>query len=93
MNRPLVVVGPGARDRSRVALAFGAALRAARRERRMSQERLALLADCDKTYTGLLERGRRTPTLTVLFRLAQALDIEPAQLVTRAETELKRYPW
>jgi transcriptional regulator with XRE-family HTH domain len=47
----------------------------------MSQEDLAERASFDRTYPSLLERGLRTPTLTVLIEIARALDLEPAQLV------------
>ena len=68
-------------ERRRVARAFGAVLRAARKERGLSQEAICEGADIDRTYASLLERGLRTPTLTVVIEIAQALGLEPAQLV------------
>ena len=65
----------------RVALAFGAVLRAARREKGLTQEQVAANAGFDRTYPSLLERGLRTPTLGVIFRLADALGIDAPQLV------------
>jgi transcriptional regulator with XRE-family HTH domain len=67
--------------RQHVAREFGATLRAARRSRGLTQEEIAERADFDPTYTSLLERGLRTPTLTVLLKLAEALQIEPAELI------------
>jgi len=67
--------------RSRVALAFGETLKLARRRRGLSQEQLATVCNIDRTYTSLLERGLRTPSLSVLLDLAAALQIPPERLV------------
>ena len=67
-----------------VARAFGMALRATRVERGISQDMLSERCDFDRTYPSLLERGLRCPTLAMLLRLADGLDLEPAHLVTEA---------
>jgi len=69
-------------DRRRVALAFGEVLRAARRERGVSQDELSKRCDFDRTYPSLLERGLRHPTLWMLLRLAEALGTPAECLVT-----------
>ena len=69
--------------RRRVGRAFGAVLHAIRREKRISQEQLAALGGFDRTYPSLLERGLRTPTIVVLFRLSDALSVEPQFLITK----------
>jgi transcriptional regulator with XRE-family HTH domain len=56
-----------------VARRFGSVLRELRQQRGLTQETLAELADLDRTYPGMLERGLRTPTLAVILRLAKAL--------------------
>jgi transcriptional regulator with XRE-family HTH domain len=76
-------------DRDRVAKAFGAILRAARLAAGVTQEVLAERADCDRTFPSLLERGLRTPTLTVLIEIAHALGIEPAELVSETLKRLR----
>jgi transcriptional regulator with XRE-family HTH domain len=70
--------------RQNVATAFGRVLRELRHARGLSQEQLAALGDFDRTYPSLLERGLRTPTLTVVFRLAEVLGITASALVARA---------
>ncbi|MEV0269702.1 helix-turn-helix transcriptional regulator [Hamadaea sp. NPDC050747] len=65
--------------------AFGLAVRRARTELGMSQERLAAIAGLDRTYVSGLERGKRNPTLTTQKRLAAALGVSIADLVIRAE--------
>jgi transcriptional regulator with XRE-family HTH domain len=56
----------------------------------MSQERLADLGNFDRTYPSLLERGLRTPTLTVVFKLADVLGVTPSTLVALALDETKK---
>jgi transcriptional regulator with XRE-family HTH domain len=74
--------------RHKVAIAFGRVLREARREKGLSQEDLAGAGAFDRTYPSLLERGLRTPTLTVIFQLAEVLGTSPAALITRTLEEL-----
>jgi transcriptional regulator with XRE-family HTH domain len=76
--------------RQKVAIAFGRVLREARREKGLSQEDLAGDAEFDRTYPSLLERGLRTPTLTVLFQLAKVLEVSAASLVNKTLDELNR---
>lgn len=52
-------------------------VRRLRVERKLTQEQLAHDAEIDLTYLGGIERGRRNPTITVLGRLAAALDVNP----------------
>jgi transcriptional regulator with XRE-family HTH domain len=76
--------------RQKVAIAFGRVLRELRREKGLSQEQLASLGGFDRTYPSLLERGLRTPTLTVIFRLADVLEVTPSSLVAKALDEAKK---
>ena len=71
-------------------MAFGRVLRELRRQKGLSQEQLASLGDFDRTYPSLLERGLRTPTLTVVFRLAEVLGVSAATLVAKAFEEAKK---
>jgi transcriptional regulator with XRE-family HTH domain len=66
-----------------VASAFGKVLRDAREAAGLSQEDLASDADIDRTYVSMLERGVRQPTLETIFRLAKAVKLTPAALVSR----------
>jgi len=65
--------------------AFGAALKALREERGLSQEAAALACGIDRSYFGKLERAEKMPTLTTVWRIADALDTTPADLMTRTE--------
>lgn len=66
-----------------VGKAFGRVLREYRLILDLSQEELAERADLDRTYPSLLERGLRSPSLEMLFRIAEALGIDPAELVAK----------
>ena len=67
-----------------VLVALGNAIRDARLEMGISQERLALLAELDRSYVGRVERGDNNAALLTLVRLAKALDTTAARLLQRA---------
>lgn len=67
---------------------FGEVLRSARTRRGLSQERLAELADLDRTFVSMIERGRRRPTLDSAKRLAQALGIPLTKMIASAERDI-----
>ena len=54
-----------------------------RKQRCMTQEQLAFDAQIDLTYVGGIERGRRNPSLSVLARIARALEVDLPQLLER----------
>ncbi len=63
--------------------AFGQVLFEYRAQEGYSQAKLALIAELDRSYVSLLERGQRQPTLTTLFKLAEVLNVPPATMVAR----------
>ena len=67
---------------------FGTVLRELRENKKLSQEKLAEFCDLDRTYISLLERGLRQPTLTTLFKLSDALNIKPSELVEMVHIKL-----
>ncbi len=72
-----------------LAKVFGQVLKQRREFLNLSQEELAFEAGLHRTYISLLERGVKSPTLNVLFRLADALDIPPSQFIQEIEVQLK----
>lgn len=54
---------------------LGTALRRLRRDRGLSQDRLANLAGVDRAYVGGIERAERHPTWEVIERLLTKLDV------------------
>ena len=59
---------------------LGARIRYLRQQKNMSIETLALEAGINRNYLGDLERGVRNPTVTVLNKIAMALDINLSTL-------------
>ncbi|MGU3878032.1 helix-turn-helix domain-containing protein [Pseudomonas aeruginosa] len=68
--------------------AFGKVLRKRRKERGLTQEQLAHEADIQRNYVSLIERGINQPTITVLFKLAVALDCAASSLIADTESQL-----
>jgi transcriptional regulator with XRE-family HTH domain len=60
---------------------FGKNLRKARLNSGLTQEKLALALEFDRTYIGLLERGKRNPSLVTIYKIANFLEIEISQLL------------
>ena len=54
---------------------IGKKLKEFRLEKKLSQETLAHLADLDRTYIPDIEKGERNISITVLEKLATALNI------------------
>lgn len=65
--------------------ALGDAIRALRRERRLSQEALGLEASLDRSYMGQVERGEKNLGFSNLLKIAQALKLPPSELLREAE--------
>ncbi|MFC1561284.1 helix-turn-helix domain-containing protein [Candidatus Latescibacterota bacterium] len=60
---------------------FGDRIRSLRKEKSISQEKLAELADLHRTYIGAVERGERNISLINIKKIADALDISISQLM------------
>jgi transcriptional regulator with XRE-family HTH domain len=56
-------------------------VRRERHERKLSQEELADRAGLSARYLGSIERARVSASVTVLGRLAQALRVDPCELI------------
>lgn len=71
-----------------LAQAFGMAVRALRTERGIAQETLANMATIERSHLGKIERGEHAPTLSVIFKIAGALECSTAVLMTATENQL-----
>ena len=60
---------------------LGSRVRARRSELGLSQEALGDVSGLHWTFIGQVERGRRNISLHNLLRLAEALEVDPSQLV------------
>lgn len=56
----------------------------------VSQEELAHRAGLNRTFVGRLEVAQTQPSLTVLFQLASALEVDAAELVANITKRAKK---
>ncbi|NQZ93252.1 MAG: helix-turn-helix transcriptional regulator [Moritella sp.] len=64
-----------------LAIFVGLKIKQKRKEARISQDKLALLADIDRSYIGRIERGEVNITLEKLFEIADVLDCDAKVLL------------
>jgi transcriptional regulator with XRE-family HTH domain len=69
---------------------FAANLRRLRHEKELSQDDLAYEAEVSRSYLSQLEKGAFYASLKIIGRLAEALKVEPAELLKRGAAERKR---
>jgi transcriptional regulator with XRE-family HTH domain len=60
-------------------IALGNQIRELRKTKGLSQERLALEADVDRSYIGGIERGERNVSFLTLIKIAICLDCDVAK--------------
>jgi len=69
-------------------VAFGQILREIRQDRKISQEKLGFESGYHRTYIGLLERGKKNPSLTTIFNITNSLNIKASDLIERIEKRM-----
>lgn len=74
-------------DPARFVFAVGRRVRELRRARRLTQEALAEELGVTTAYVQAIERGTRNMTLFTLARVADALAVEPIQLMVAPATD------
>jgi len=62
-------------------IVFGRRVRQLRMELRISQEKLAELANLHRNYVGGVERGERNVSLVSIVKLAHGLNVRPVKLM------------
>ena len=68
--------------------AFGQVLRELRLDKNVSQEKLALKGNLDRTFISLLERGLRQPSLSTILQISEALDVSPSEIMELVSLKL-----
>lgn len=59
---------------------FGERIRELREKRGLSQEKLAQASDLTTSFVSTIERGRKTPSLTTVLKLARGLKVDAGEL-------------
>ncbi|MEX8518779.1 MAG: helix-turn-helix domain-containing protein [Leptothrix sp. (in: b-proteobacteria)] len=65
--------------------ALAATIKARRNELGLTQEDLAGAIDIDRPYITLMEAAKKQPTLSVLWRIAEGLELSAGELMTRVD--------
>ena len=71
--------------RDRTLVAFGQNVARIRNEREFSQDKLAEIAELDRTYLSGIERGVRNPGIKVVMGIARALGVSVSDLCKGVE--------
>lgn len=64
---------------------IGKVIQEYRWQKELSQELLSGLAGIDRTHYSKIERGLRSPTLETIFKIANALDVPPHEIIESIE--------
>ncbi len=67
--------------------AFGIVISRLRVQKGLTQERLSGLAGIARSHLVALENGEKTVKLDTMWRIADALEIYPSELIKRIEAE------
>ena len=59
---------------------FGNKVKLLRNEKGWSQEKLALIAEIDRTYIPDIEKGDRNVSITIIEKIAKAFDLKISDL-------------
>lgn len=70
--------------------AFGMVLRDLRKARGLSQEELALEAGLQRNFVSLIELGHNQPSISTLWKLAEALEVKPSAFIEHVEKLIKQ---
>lgn len=73
-------------------LSLGEVISQLRRNAGLSQEALADRAGVHRTYISQIERGLKSPTLSVLMKLAAALEVRASKILMLLERSLNEIP-
>lgn len=60
---------------------IGKLIRKKRKEKEISQEKLALLCNIDRSYLGRIERGEVNITILKLYEISNILETNPKELL------------
>ena len=69
-------------------VAFGRVIRDLRLKAGLSQEALSLICGRHRTYVSLIEGGKNSPSITTLWLMAEALEVQPSLVIRRVEKAL-----
>lgn len=80
----------GTRINKKLVLAFARALKTIRIEKELTQEQVAYGARVHRTYIAFLEGAKKQPSIDAVFKIANGLNISPAELIERVDRYYSR---
>lgn len=72
-------------------LAVGTVICRYRKEKGMTQELLSGLAGIARSHLSMIEHGAKQPNFETIWRIAEALEITPSELVAEIEAESRKH--
>ena len=69
--------------------AFGIVISRLRVQKNLTQEQLSGLANIARSHLAALESGQKNPKLDTIWKLAEALNIKPSQLIRMIEKAME----
>jgi transcriptional regulator with XRE-family HTH domain len=66
-------------------IAFGIVIKQLREKNDLTQQALGDLANVNRAYISDLERGQYHPTLNIVYKLAEVLEIKPSKLIEKVD--------
>jgi transcriptional regulator with XRE-family HTH domain len=73
-----------------IRIIFGQVLKRVRKQKNISQEKLALDAELDRAHISKLENGVYQPNLSTIFALAKILGCSAGELMDMVEAEINK---
>ena len=81
MGKP--IDGSELKKKEEVQKKFGKRLAELRTNKDITQEKFAFELDVDRTYISYIERGKRNPSLYMLWKIAKALGVHLSELTEK----------
>jgi transcriptional regulator with XRE-family HTH domain len=78
------------KEKNPSAVVFGKAIKNLRLARELTQNDIADMINSERSHISDIERGIKSPSLSMIFRLAEALQIPSGELVQLVDDELKQ---
>lgn len=69
---------------------IGKTIRQIRTSKELSQEVLSSFAGIARTHLSMIENGKKKANFETIWKIAQALDMRPSELVARIESEMEK---
>lgn len=71
---------------------IGKTIKNLREQKHMSQEVLSGLASIDRSHLSKIELGIRSPTINVLYKIADAMGVQGSDILSNAEKIIEKVP-